>query len=623
MDPVHRKRPPLSALIPLTLGLSAGIAVFSLFRGSGLPPRLAPALAVDTIPGASWRMNWSATTLTPGALQLEGLAQLLGLLAALAFVVLGAACVNTGIALLSGAAHRRYEIALRAMLGASRRRLMRDFIADGLLLAWLGGIAGMCIGLAAAAALHRAWPAPAPAVRHGMPLIQPMILLAVLLLPLAASFLFSLAPRLRMARKGWIGDALSPETRTSPGLGASDMRNVLVIVQFALALVLFVSAGLLLRTSQPMRITSSGPVQLDRLYTAEIDASHLGDNARSTAYAALLRRLSGNPAVQAESISSRGTLLGIGTLDRISVMCGRCYFAYMLLPMLSMNAQHHAIAPGYFDTLGIKLLEGRESNGARDDEVVINATLARMGFPQDGPAIGKQIQVGGFRGHWYKVVGIVEDMPAIGLHSQSEQPTGLTSHGAEGRFPAIYLPALAHPPAVAELVFRTSADARDATSKVASVIAATGLRVTSVAPARARIERAIAPLVWFSRAFALTSLIVLFLALQGLYALMRTNVEARRTEIGLRRAVGARRSAVMLMILREAAILVAIGSSIGAIVAPNIASLIKVYFPTVHVFDASLTLTAIGALALASLIGAFGPARSAAWQDPASALQHE
>jgi ABC-type antimicrobial peptide transport system permease subunit len=79
----------------------------------------------------------------------------------------------------------------------------------------------------------------------------------------------------------------------------------------------------------------------------------------------------------------------------------------------------------------------------------------------------------------------------------------------------------------------------------------------------------------------------------------------------------------MLMILREAAILVAIGSSIGAIVAPNIASLIKVYFPTVHVFDASLTLTAIGALALASLIGAFGPARSAAWQDPASALQHE
>ncbi len=620
MDPNRRKLPPSSALIPLTLGLGAAIAVFSLFRGSVTPPGLTPALAIDPIPGASWRMHWSAAMHTPAALQLEGLAQLLGVLAALALVVLGAACVNTAIALLSDAASRRYEIALQAMLGASPRRLMRDFIADGLVLACLGGVAGTCIGLAAAAALHRTWPSP---TRGGIPLIQPLVLIAVLLLPLAGSFLFSLAPRLRTSRKGWIGDALSPEARTNPGLGASDTRNLLVVVQFGLALMLFVSAGALLRASQPLRMTTSTPVRLDGLYTAEIDASHIeDDNARTAAYVSLLHHMSGSPEFQAESISSRGTLLGIGTLERISVMCGRCSFAYMLMPMVMMNAQHHVIAPGYFDTLGIRLLEGREPDGAHDDEVVINATLARMGFQDDGPIIGKQIQVGGFTGHWYKVVGIVDDLPAVGLHSQTERPTGLTSHGAQDRFPAIYLPGLAHPPATAELVFRTTGTAHDH-NDVASLIAVSGLRVTSVASARSRIEHAIAPLLWFSRAFAFVSIVVLFLALEGLFTLMRTNMEARRTEIGLRRAVGARRSTVMLMVLREASALVAVGAVIGALVAPNIAQIVKVYFPAVHIFDATLTLGGIGVLAIAAFLGALAPALSAAWQDPAHALQHE
>jgi cell division protein FtsX len=609
-------------LIPLTLGLATALAVFSLFRAPTIAPaRLAPALALDTIPGATWAGNWSPALRTPGALQLDGLEQLLTLLVALALVVLAAACINTAIALLSRAAERRYEIALRAMVGASTRRLLRDFIAEGALLTGVAGAAGTVLGLAAAEAMHRTWPDPRPGA--STPLIQPIIALAVIALPLAVGFLFSLAPRLRMARKGWIGDALSPEARTNPGVGASDMRNLLVILQFAVALTLFTTAGLLFRSTLPLGKDAATGIRVDGLITAEIDASHLNAPARAQAYARLLHDLDGSAGVGKRSLSSPGTLLGIGTMDRIAVYCGNCGLGNMWVPMFNIQAQQHVIAPGYFDTVGVHLVQGRELDPATTDEVVINQTLAAMGFWDGTPVLGHRLQVGGFSGKWYTVVGIVRDMPAIGVHSEQEQPSGIGSNRAADRTPALYLHALAHPPVTAELVVRATGGAPVDERALARAVGATGMRVTSIASARARIAHQMAPLLWFARAFGATALVVLFLALQGLYALMHTNIAARRTELGVRRAVGASRVKIMLMVLREAAVLVASGAAIGLVVAPTCARVLQIYFPAVHLFDPALAIGALLALSLAAIIGALGPARSAAWEDPARALQHE
>src|ERR1051325_7367499 len=110
------RRPGAGAVIPLVAGIAATLAIFSLFRSGTPGAPLQPVLALDTIPGASWRMNWSAEMRTPASLQLDGLRQLLSLLRALAYIVLAGACVNAAIALLSQATRRRYEIALRAML---------------------------------------------------------------------------------------------------------------------------------------------------------------------------------------------------------------------------------------------------------------------------------------------------------------------------------------------------------------------------------------------------------------------------------------------------------------------------------------------------------------------------
>src|SRR5207253_326073 len=290
----------------------------------------------------------------PAALQLDGLHHLLGILAALAFIVLAGACINTAISLTARAASRRYEIALAAMLGASKRRLTRDFLRDATVLALFGSAAGLLVGLALAAYLHRAWPGSISADRA---VIQPTIALAVLVLPLITVFAFSLAPRVRMARAGWIGDALAPDARKNPGVGPSDLRNLLVIVQFALALVLFICGGLLLKSSASLRSQATTSAHLDGLYSADIDASRLSEPARAQSFARALRTVAQLPGVQAESLSSRGAIFGIGTLDRVLVHCGRCLFGNMFMPIIAINVQHHAIARGYFDTLGVKLRE--------------------------------------------------------------------------------------------------------------------------------------------------------------------------------------------------------------------------------------------------------------------------
>jgi ABC-type lipoprotein release transport system permease subunit len=606
-----------SAAIALSLGMAAAIAALELARAAALwPLRLTPVLGLRPVAFVSWLPSWSPFLRVPARIQADGVSDLLGIVLALAALVFAIGAAEAGIGLVARAYARRSEIALRAAVGASRRRLTRQCVLEGAMLGVAVAAMGAGLGSAGARVLLSSWPGivgggSGVGIALAVVLASGLFLVALSLWPILGTF-----------GRGWIMDRLAAASHSvSPA--RADGHRVLVILQLATALTLLSGAGLVFRQSPRARTEGSAPAALEPVVVS-LDAAGASPAARARIYGHVAQSVASQSGRSHVAVASPGAAIGVGPMDRVLAECGRCVVGEMVLPVWSVFTQIDAVGPGFFDTLGVPLLRGREFNPGDDArEVIVNQTMVDRGFLGRDP-IGKRIQIGGWGGGWYRIIGVVRDVPRGGIGRDGGPRAGVGAPPVETRaVPAVYLSALVHPPATVDLLVRGAGPPPSATRKLSAVLSGLSVRVGNARTLAAAIGEANAPVRWFGTVAELFACLALLLAIQAVYGLMRFTVVLRRGEIGVRRAVGATRGAIGAMILRETVGIVLRGTALGLVGSVMLAGVLRTRLADVPDLDPTVTLIAVGVLAGAALLGALLPARAAARLDPADAIARE
>jgi ABC-type antimicrobial peptide transport system permease subunit len=406
----------------------------------------------------------------------------------------------------------------------------------------------------------------------------------------------------------------NPATELAGGTATSSRRRVrenasIAIIQIALAVALTTAATLLYR---------NGTVQNDRLafatdgmLTADLRlTTPLAPAESAAAYAALLDRTAHTPGIEAGAISSPGTWLGIGTRDRILYECGACAMGGMMLPLQMRMVSHHAVSPGFFSNLGMRVLRGREFDDndrlGNDRVAIVNETFASTAF-EKGEPIGRKLQLGGMRGEWFTVVGIVPDITGSGIGA------------ARASMPALFVPLLQMPPIEATFIVRTAVDIESREQLEALLPVRTDdFAITAVMAMTERLSRAIAPVRWTGILLGVLAVAALLLSLHGVHTSLDAQVRNRRRELAVRAAFGASPRRLAAHIVGRTFRLLTVGITLGLATAFIAARTLESRIGGIPVLDTAPLIAA--AFALAALAGAIAAVRRAARTAPARAL---
>ena len=533
---------------------------------------------------------------------------LLLLSAAVGFVLL-VACANVAGLLLARSAARRREMAIRSALGAGRSRLVRQLLAESLVLALAGAAAG---------ALLAAW--ALPAVRAALPLefagregvrVDAAVLGFTAALASAAALLFGLAPALELSAGRDLTEGLGSSSRGSTeGRRAKRLRDALTVSQVAIALVLVTGAGLLGKSLWRLLAVPPG-VEVRGVETAEATLAPVPYGARADRARFVhdvVSRLARSPGVEAAGVTTQLPLSGENMNFAIEVEGSPAR------PGEFPSADVRAVTPGYFAALSIPPIRGRlfgsEDGPATPHVAVINEELARKHFPGRDP-LGRRVRLG-VNSFEATVVGIVRDVREVRLDRRANEQVyvlyeqapfwrslRLVARAARGVDPAILAPAI-----------REAVRATDAGQAVAAVRPLADVVAGSVAQPRLR-----ASLVGAFGAIALA------LAAIGLYGLLSYSVARRTREIGVRMALGARASEVLRLFVSEGLTLGLAGVLVGLAGALALSRALSGFLFAVDPADpaalggASALLLAVAAAACAL------PALRAARTDPREALR--
>jgi hypothetical protein len=446
--------------------------------------------------------------------------------------------------------------------------------------------------LAAALTANRTWPHVAQGVDAGA-----WVVLSVLLAVGLAAWVARTAAA-RMASPGWLGDVLAPEARSNPGIGAEDLRAALLHLQFAFTFAVLAAA---LLVWQQARAGLSG--RDSRATEQYVTRVAMDGFATVQQRRALHRRLE----QEGVHVAAPGVLIGVGPTDQVISKCGPCSFANMALPLFPVRTQQQVVGAGFFRAAGFQISNGREFE-PRDlhaRNVVVNDTFAQLAF-QGQPPLGKTIQVGGLRGDWYTVVGVVRDIPIRGLLSFAPDDQSIVRSNIPGHEPAIYFYAAERPPVSFDTISSTPWQPRLA-----------GLNVLSVQPLSKVIAAARAPARWFAGMLGALALAGAFVALLSLAAMTLLSVRQRELEIAARRSVGARRRDIVRMILTSTTLTFARGALVGVVLSAAVARAIQMVLPEMAILDFQVIGITALVLALVSLFAAWVPARAAARIAPA------
>lgn len=555
--------------------------------------RLLPTFALELLPDSTWTAPWLPGALTAARQQQAAADQWLHVILVFGALTVTIACINALIGLWSHGNERRYETAVRAIVGASPRQLRLSLLRNALLNAGIGALVGVPAGIIAALAMRGMWE-PNPTVQTTTPAWAVLaISLCVTVGALAAHVTSA-----RFKRPGWMGDALAPEARTVPGWGAEDLRGLLAGAQLACAVAL-TTVSLLVWGAQSVQ-SGTERAQRHSVSVARVSLPEsLSPSERRHAYATILASVSAANGVAAESIASPGALLGLGKIDKVIAECGRCARAGMLMPIFPLETQHHVVSAGFFRTAGIAVTRGREFDAGEPDQhiVVVNDSFARLAFQQQDP-IGKRIRVGGFEGDWYHVIGTVADIPITGLHFLESDPAGVDAPIEPGYAPAIYFSSATYAPATFDVVVRARGEQ----------LALAGFDFQPLARVLALAR---APQTSFARVLTLLGLLLCGAAALGTFTTTMLNVKSRREEIALRRALGARRRDVWRLVYASVARTAAWGAVAGAIVSAALARVLEVFVPSLPVIDLGIAVAACATFVAIALLAALLPVREA------------
>lgn len=552
----------------------------------------------------------SYVTLEPGATGLSGLRRIyspaLRMLMVIVALVLLIACANVGNLLLSRAAARKAEISLRQALGASRWRLVRQLLTESLLLAVIGGVAGILLAQWGVSLLVSRLAATSPLD------VKPdtTVLLFTLGISIVSGVIFGIAPALR-ATKTDLTSALK-EKSTHGRTGRFNLGSVLVVAQVAVSLILLVGAGLFARSLIKLQQEDLG-FNRDNVLLASIDTRLAGYKPEelSAVYRQLYDRLSTLPNVHSATIASFSPMQGSSTNSTITV---RGY------PNENENmaVSDILIGPGFGETLGVPLLQGREI-GIQDTPssgkvAVVNQAFASAFFPNQNP-IGRRLTFEEDSDKDdFEIVGVIGDSK---YDSAKEQPEKTVFR------PILQVQDQLTFANVFEL--RTVAEPLNLAGEVrAAVTEVNGrLSILNITSLRLQTDEALKQDKLLAQLVSFFGLLGLLLSCVGLYGIMAHAVVRRTNEIGIRMALGAERLNIIWMVLKESLLLVVVGLAIGLPASRAAAQLISNQLFGLSPSDPLSMITAVTLLTLVAALAGYLPARRAARLDPLKALRYE
>jgi putative ABC transport system permease protein len=529
-------------------------------------------------------------------------------------LVLLIACANVANLFLVRAEGRQQEFALRAALGASRGRIARGLLGESLALAMAGGLAGL--GLARAGIELLAWLAPPGLPRVDEIGLQPIVLIVALILSILAGLLFGIIPVLRFsAPQATALKAEGRSTTTTPG--GRRARNALVVSEIALALVLLVMSGLMVRTFLALQQVEPGFTKPEDVQTFQISPPGQVDHVART-HEQIAARLQQVPGVTAVGLTSSVTMDGITSHDPVFIE----EFPERNGQMPPLR-RFKWIGPGYFETMGNRILAGRgitwHDIHTYAPVVVISESLARVYWKELSDALGKRIRQSS-NDPWREIVGIAGNERDDGLRSAvtpiAYWPLLISDFQGEKLFVRRGMTYVIRSPRV-----HSSGLLRELQQAVWSVD-------PNLPLANSRTLEAIRAESMVQTSFALTMLAIaagvsLVLGVVGIYGVISYVATQRRREIGIRMALGASTGDVSRLFLRHGLTLAALGVPIGVAAALALTRLMSSLLFDVGAADPATYLGVSTAVAAGALLASYMPARRAARVDPIAALRSD
>jgi len=519
--------------------------------------------------------------LTPQGLRQAAASDLFGLLTAAGVALFITAVITLLVLFFARAQARAGEISVRRAVGASRRLLLMAVLLEGLAILAAAVIVGGAVGVPAAVLAARSWPGTLAATLW-TPALAAITALGGVLLGGAE------LPTLVARRERIVEAEATPVAFFFPAL-----------LQLALCLITLTSGALLVRHVH--RAMQDGPDLAPPGLVYPLANPATDGATRAARFERLLGAL-GETSATSVSLTAPGTTVGLGPVARITTNCGQCYEGGIYLPLKRPLATHHFVSPDTFRTLGIRVIAGRgiapEDRWQAPLVAVVNRALAERHF-QDGAAIGRELQVGDARDQWFRVVGVVEDAPAVALGAGKLPPS------------TVYLSILQAPPVSAELLIRdldltTIPAALSPTLRLGPPRTLAAVRATEAAP-----------LAWFGRWTAFEGWAMVLLAAIGIFAFARLWMVSLLPEIGVRRAAGARHHQILGLVLGRAAVVGTLGVGLGAWFGPAAWLTLPALLPGLPEWDTGILLTHGAILVLLMVSGTLFPLWQAIRETPA------
>ena len=522
-------------------------------------------------------------------------------------IVLLIACVNVvGLMLVRGAARTR-EVAIRTAIGASRGAIIRQLLTESFVLAAAGGIAGVLIGHVFLRGILTLMPDDMPGWLSFQ--LDARFALFCTAITAGAAVLFGLAPAVQAAGvdpREWLQDG----TRSSFSRGRRGVLSALIVCEVGLALMLLVSAGLLLEAFHNVLHVDPGFRPENVLtYTVDLpDARYPKAPQQVEFYDRLLDRLRVLPGVRSAAAVSILPLDGHSGYF-FEVEGGRTFGPKEQSPVVLLLRS----TPGYFQTMGVRLLAGRpfqESDAPGRLVAIVNETFAGFFWPNTD-ALGKRLRVAGDEKHWMQVVGIIRDVKHYGLDQEMR--------------PSVFLPYRQMPTSAMSIALRTAIDphalasaAREAQRQIDPDLAMFNIRTMTE-----RLDRSLWSRRAYSWLFSAFAAIAILLAAAGVYGVTSYAVSQRSREIGIRMALGARPGQVMRGVLASGMVLVSAGVALGLAGALLTVRLLESLLFGVSTYNPLTYACVIAGVAAVGLIANFIPAQRASRVDPMRILRFE
>jgi putative ABC transport system permease protein len=539
---------------------------------------------------------------------------LLILLGAVGLVLL-IACANVANLLLAKAESRQMEIAVRTALGAGRRRLFRQFMTEGLMLALAGGAVGLLLGSLGLAALLASSPDSLP--RSDAIGLDPGVLLFTLGLSVLTGVLFGLAPLLHLSHRATSATLKDGAQRSSASAGRQRLRRLLVVSEVAMAVVLVIGSGLLLRSFAALQDVDPG-FDAEGLLTFQLHlpAATYPEVADQNAYFTRLdQRLGELPGV-----TGHAAMAGLPPLRDVNANTTAFEGKEPSPDGPGHNVDFYQVVSGaWFETMGIPIVEGRAFIAGDDATstpvAIINERLARVFYPGENP-IGQRIRPSWVE-PWATIVGIARDVKQGGLSAETgtelylHYPQLETFFGGGARDMHVVVRSMRPPESIMAEVRSAVWDVDDA------------LPLANMSSMEAHIAGSVSRPRFLALLLTIFAGVALALAAIGTYGVLSYSVAERRREIGIRMAIGAESETVMGMILRDGLGVAAVGLAAGLVGAFALSRLLGSLLFEVSATDPLTYVATPVILALVAGAACWIPARRATRVDPMIALRTE